>query len=85
MQTELWGRKKEQLLLLCQAKGEHSRLMSQEPCSPSLVSRERVYSQAGVCDKDQGSNSLVFFLPQFPKVGLLTRLGCVQGPGWFIS
>ena len=55
MQTELWGRKKEQLLLLCQAKGEHSRFVSQEPCSPSLVSRERVYSQAGVCDEDQGS------------------------------
>ena len=27
-----------------------------------LVSRERLYSQAGVCDKDKCNNSLVFFL-----------------------
>ena len=73
-------------LLLCQAKGEDSRLVSQELCFPSLVSRERLCSQAGVSDKDQGSNSLVFFfLPQFPKMGLPTRLGCMQGPRWSIS
>ena len=71
-------------LLLCQAKGEDSRLVSQELYFPSLVSRERLCSQAGVCDKDQGSNSLVFFF-QFPKMGLPTRLGCMQGPRWSIS
>ena len=47
-------------LLLCQAKGEHF----------SLVSKERLYSQAGVCDNFQGNNSLVFcFLLQFQKGG----------------
>ena len=54
-------------LLLCQAKGEHSRLVPQELCLPSLVCRERLHSQAGVYDKEQGSNSLVFFLLQFQK------------------
>ena len=44
------------------------------------VSRERLHSHAGVCDKDQGSNSLVFFFLQFQKGGLLTRLRYVQGP-----
>ena len=46
-------------LLLCQAKGDHSRLVPQELCPPSLVSRKRLYSQAGVYDKDQVSSSLV--------------------------
>ena len=54
---------------------------SSQPRAQTWVShnldRRRLYSQAEVCDKDQGS--LVFFLLQFPKVGLLTRLGCVQG------
>ena len=48
----------------------HSRLVPQELCpTPSLVSRERVHSQAGDCDKDQGSNRLVFVLLQFPQDG----------------
>ena len=40
--------------------------------------------QVGVQAKDQGSNSLAFFLLQsFKRVGsLLTRLGYVQGPRW---
>ena len=52
--------------------------------SPSLVNRGSLYSQAGVCDKDQGSNSLEFFflLQSFKAVGLLTRLGCMQGLMW---
>ena len=48
----------------------HSRLVPQELCpTPSLVSRERVHRQAGVCDKDQGGNSLVFVLLPFPQDG----------------
>ena len=51
------------VLLLCQAKGEHSRLGPQElcPAPPSVVTREKLHSQAEVYDKDQGSNSLAFF------------------------
>ena len=53
----------------------HSRLVPQELCpTPSLVSRERVHSQAGVCDKDQGGNSLVFVLLQFPQDGNKIRV-----------
>lgn len=52
---------------LCQAKGEHSRLVASRNVPPSLVSREKLYSQAGVCDRDQGNNSLVFFLLQSSK------------------
>ena len=49
--------------------------------APSLGNSERLSSQAGVRDKDQGSNSLAFFflLQRFKRVGLLTRLGYVQG------
>ena len=47
---------------------------------PSPMSRKKLYSQTEACDKDQGSNSLVFFLLQsFKRVELLTRLGCRQG------
>ena len=53
----------------------HSRLVTQELCSTSsLVSKERVHSQAGVCDKDQGGNSLVFVLLQFPQDGNKIRV-----------
>ena len=38
-------KKKRVALLLCQGKGEYSRLAPQEPVPPSLVSRERLYSQ----------------------------------------
>lgn len=50
----------------------------------SLVSSKRLYSQSGLPDKNQGSNSLVFFflLPSFKRVVLLTRLGCVRGLRW---
>ena len=51
--------------------------MPQKLCPHSLVSRETLYSQAGVCHKDQGSNSLVFFfLLQFPKCGTADK--CAQ-------
>ena len=55
--------------LLCQAKGEHSRLGPQElcPAPPSVVPREKLHSQAEVYDKDQGSNSLAFFFCQVSK------------------
>ena len=34
----------------------------------------------GVCEKDQGSKSLVFFLLQsFKMARLLSRIGCMQG------
>ena len=57
------------------SRATHSRLVTQELCSTSsLVSRERVHSQAGVCDKDQGSNSLVFVLLQFPQDGNKIRV-----------
>ena len=52
--------------------------------APSLGNRERLSSQAGVCDKDLGSDGLAFFflLQSFKRVGLLTRLGSVQGLRW---
>ena len=69
--TERVMEKKERVaLLLCQAKEEHSRLTTQELLFPSSVSRERLYSQAGVCDKAQGSNSFEFFLLQLQKGGV---------------
>ena len=62
----------------------HSRLVPQELCpTPSLVSRERVHSQARVCDKDQCGNSPVFFSCSFHRIG--TRSGCVQGLGRSVS
>ena len=71
-------------LFLCQTKGEHSTLMPQELCPHSLVNKERLCNQEGVCDKNQGSNSLAFFflLPSFKWMGILTRLGYVQGLRW---
>ena len=74
-------------LLLCQAKGELSKQASASRTAvPSLVSRERFYSQAGEWGKDQGSNNLAFFfLLQFQKGGVADRLGCAQGPKWSIS
>ena len=51
--------KKRVALLVFQVKGEDDRITPQVLCRLSLVSRERLYSQAGVCDKDQGSSSLV--------------------------
>ena len=47
-------------LLLCLAKGDLEARASRT-VSPSLMSQERLHSQAGVCDKDQRSNSLHFF------------------------
>ena len=76
-------------LLLCQAKGKYSRLSTSRTVPPSLVSRERLDSQAGECHKIQGSNSLVFFLLQsFKRMELLTTLVCVQdlrGLPWYLS
>ena len=76
-------------VLLYQAKGKHSRLSTSRTVPPSLVSRERLYSQAGECHKIQGSNSLVFFLLQsFKRMELLTRLVCVQDLrvlSWYLS
>jgi len=61
-------------LLPCQAMGEHRRLVPQKLCPLSLVSRERLYSQAGVCDKDEGSDSPALFLLQFSKGGLAVKV-----------
>lgn len=58
--TEAELRRRKEWLLLWQAKGEYGRLVPQEPCPSFLVSRERLYRQAGVCEKEQGRNSLVF-------------------------
>ena len=68
--------KKERVaLLFCQAKGEHNRRTTQELLFPSSVSRERLYSQAGVCGKDQGINSLtIFFLLHFLKDGVVDKI-----------
>ena len=50
---------------------------------PSPMSRKKLYSQTEACDKDQGSNSLVFFLLQsFKRMGLLTGLWCVKSVRW---
>ena len=67
-------------LLLCQAKRKHSRLAPQElfRSYPHLVRGYIVWG--GVCEKEQGSKSLVFFLLQSCQmVRLLTRIGYVQG------
>ena len=61
-------------LLPCQAMGEHRRLAPQKLCALSLVSRERLYSQAGLRDEDEGSDSIVFFLLRFPKGGLAVKV-----------
>ena len=53
-------------LLFCQAKGEHSRLALQELCVPLLGELGEVIS-SGVCDKDQGSNSLHPFFCKVSK------------------
>ena len=56
-------------LLPCQAKGEHSRLVPQELCTPPWwIGR----SQTGVCDKDQGSNSLPSL--EFQKGGVADKI-----------
>ena len=46
----------------------------------TLASRERLHSHAGVCDKDQGSNNLVFFSLQFHKGGVADKIR--EGPRW---
>ena len=53
------------------------------PPGKPLGNRERLYSQAGVCDKDQGSNSRAFFflLQGFKRVGWLMRLGLCRVSG----
>ena len=62
--------KKRVALLVFQVKGEDDRITPQVLCRLSLVSRERLYSQAGVCDKTQGSHSLGFFVLQLQKGGV---------------
>lgn len=58
-------------LYICQARRKHIR--------PLLVSRGEIILSA----KDQGSHSIVFFFTQdiinCKRMGLLTRLGCLQG------
>jgi len=52
---------------------------------PSLENRERLYSQAGRYGiRIKAINSLAFFflLQSFKRLGVLTRLGCVQGLRW---
>ena len=71
---------KETVIFLCQAKRKHSRLAPQElfRSYPHLVRGYIVWG--GVCEKEQGSKSLVFFLLQSCQmVRLLTRIGYVQG------
>ena len=48
------------------------------------MSRERLYGLLGIYAKDQGSNSLVFLFPlqSCKRMGLVTRLSCVQGLRW---
>ena len=74
--TERVIEKKERVaLLLCQAKRDYSRLTTQELFPCSSVSGERLYSQAGVCGKDQGINSLIlFFLLHFLKDGVADKI-----------
>ena len=45
------------------------------------MSREKLYRPLGIYAKDQGSNSLVFLFPlqSCKRMGLVTRLSCVQG------
>ena len=94
METEFWRRRKGWLYSLPGKEGTQQASVSRT-VTPSLEYRERSYSWvswSGVCDKDQGSNSLavIFLLRSFknrpqhwvwssPRVGLLTRLGYLQG------
>ena len=73
-------------LIFARQRGEHSRLAPQELC-PLPGKQGEVLQWSGVCNKDQGSNSLafLFLLKSFEMVGLLTRLQCVQGLGWSFS
>ena len=43
-----------------------------------MVSKKSLNTQAGVWEKDQGSNTHI--LSSFKRLGLLTRLGCMQVP-----
>ena len=49
----------------------------------TLACRERLHSPAGICDKDQGSNSLVFFSLQLHKGGVADKIR--DGPRWYFS
>ena len=89
--NEIWrqgfGGERKGGFILCQAKRGTQQAGTSRTALPSLGNRERSYSQglwSGVWDKDQGSNSPAFFflLQSFKRVGLLTRLGCVQGLSW---
>ena len=66
-------------LLLCEANGEHSWTSVTVP--HSQVNRERLDSQTGMCDMIKAVTVWVL-LQGFKRVGLLTRLGCVQGLRW---
>ena len=48
----------------------------------SLVNRESLYSQAGECDKDKGSNTLASLLSsaQFQKGGVADKIRVSAGP-----
>ena len=63
-ETEFWVKEKKFVLLLCQAKEGHSRLMPQRLCPPLGEIREWVYSLGGenrATDKDQGRGKFSFF------------------------
>ena len=81
IEAELRRRRKEWLDYFARQGGNTvSRLAPQElfRSSPHLLRGYIVWG--GVCEKDQGSMTLVFFLLQsFKMVRLLTRTGCVQG------
>ena len=73
---------KESGFIIFPAKGEHSRLMPQKLCPHSLVNRETLYSQAGMCHRIKVVTVLYSFFCSFQNVGLLTS---VHGPRWPIS
>ena len=75
IQRELWRRKKEWLYYFARQRGNTIGEQLKNCFSPSSVSRERLYSQAGVCGKDQGINSLtIFFLLHFLKDGVVDKI-----------
>ena len=69
-------------LLLCQAEEEHSRLVPQELCPHSLVSRETLYSQTGVSHRIKAITVLYSFFCKVQRGGVPDKIGCVEGLRW---
>ena len=55
IRRQSYGRERKSAFITWPGKGEKQKASASRTVPPALVSRERLYSQAGDCDKDQGS------------------------------